>query len=132
MKDISKLETRLSQVAEQCSINERKAAQLEREVDDIKAAEYMSERIGEEYEGIISSVTSFGVFVELDNTVEGLIHISNMTDDYYFYDERNYCMIGEMTKKTYKIGDVVNVRLVNVNIQKAEIDFVFCRNKGEK
>jgi ribonuclease R len=132
LKDTSKLEIRLAQVADQCSVNERKAAQLEREVDDIKAAEYMSERIGEEYEGVISSVTSFGVFVELDNTVEGLIHISNMTDDYYLYDERNYCMIGEMTKKTYKIGDVVNVRLVNVNIQKAEIDFVFCRNKGEK
>ncbi|SHI95886.1 RNAse R [Dethiosulfatibacter aminovorans DSM 17477] len=132
LKDTDKLESLLAKVADQCSINERKAAQLEREVDDIKAAEYMSERIGEEYEGIISSVTSFGVFVELDNTVEGLVHISNMTDDYYFYDERNYSMIGEMTKKTYKIGDVVNVRLVNVNIQKAEIDFVFCRNKGER
>lgn len=132
LKDISKLETRLALVAEQCSVNERKAALLEREVDDIKAAEYMSEHIGEEYEGIISSVTNFGVFVALDNTVEGLIHISNMTDDYYLYDERNYCMIGEMTKKTYKIGDVVKVKLVNVNIQKAEIDFAFCRNKGEK
>lgn len=132
LKDTSKLETRLALVADQCSINERKAAQLEREVDDIKAAEYMSEHIGEEYEGVISSVTSFGVFVELDNTVEGLIHISNMTDDYYFYDERNYSMIGEMTKKTYKIGDVVNVKLVSVNIQRAEIDFAFCRNKGEK
>ena len=132
LKDTDKFESILAKVADQCSINERKAAQLEREVDDIKVAEYMSERIGEEYEGIISSVTSFGVFVELDNTVEGLVHISNMTDDYYFYDERNYSMIGEMTKKTYKIGDLVNVRLVNVNIQKAEIDFVFCRNKGER
>jgi ribonuclease R len=72
---------------------ERLAVEAEREVDDLKKAEYMSERIGEEYEGIISSVTNFGMFVELPNTVEGLVHISTLADDYYVYDDQHLCLI---------------------------------------
>jgi ribonuclease R len=124
-KKIGKINQSIEEIARMCSVNERKAEQLEREVDDIRIAEYMHNHIGEEYEGIISSVTSFGVFVELDNTIEGLVHISNMADDYYFYDENNYCLLGERTKKSYKIGDIAKVKLVRVNIQKAEIDFIF-------
>ncbi|HAE43576.1 MAG TPA: ribonuclease R [Clostridiales bacterium] len=128
-KKYKRLNDSLPEIARTCSVNERKAEHLERDVDDIRIAEYMSDHIGEEYEGVISSVTSFGVFVELDNTVEGLVHISNMDDDYYFYDERNYCLMGERTKKTFKIGDIVQVKLTSVNIQKAEIDFLFIGKK---
>ena len=85
----------------------------------------MSNKIGEVFEGIISSVTSFGAFVELDNTIEGLVHISNMTDDYYHFDEKHLTLIGERTNKQIKIGEVVKVKLVNVNLMKRDIDFVF-------
>ena len=77
---------------------ERIAQEAEREVDDLKKAEYMLDRIGQEFEGIISSVTSFGFFVEPPNTIEGLVHISNLHDDYYFYDEKHLHLIGERTK----------------------------------
>ena len=85
----------------------------------------MSNKVGKVYEGVISSVTSFGAFVELDNTIEGLVHISNMTDDYYHFDEENYKLIGERTKKQIKIGEIVKVKLVNVNLMKRDIDFKF-------
>lgn len=124
-----KLYKLLPEVANQCSVNERKAEQLEREVDDIKIAEYMAAHVGETFEGIVASVTSFGIFIKLDNTVEGLVHISSMDDDYYYFDENNYCLIGEMTKRTHKIGDVVQVKLINVNIAKAEIDFILIDKK---
>jgi ribonuclease R len=128
-KKVKRLHDNLPEIARVCSVNERKAEHLERDVDDIRMAEYMYDHIGEEFEGVISSVTSFGVFVELDNTVEGLVHISNMDDDYYIFDEKNYCLIGERTKKTFKIGDIVQVKLIIVNIQKAEIDFLFIEKK---
>ncbi len=119
-----KLDKLLPQIADQCSNRERIADEAERETNDLKMTQYMNERLGEEYEGIISSVTSFGVFVELDNTIEGLVHISSLTDDYYIYDEQNYCLIGERTNKTYKIGDLAKVKVVKANIAKKEIDFV--------
>ena len=78
---------------------ERLAEEAEREVDDLKKAEYMIDRIGEEFEGIISSVTSFGIFVELPNTVEGLVHITDLDDDYYVYDEQRLMLLGQRTKK---------------------------------
>ena len=74
---------------------ERLAEEAEREVDDLKKAEYMMDRIGEEFEGIISSVTSFGIFVELPNTVEGLVHINDLDDDYYIYDEQHLMLLGQ-------------------------------------
>ncbi|HBH13716.1 MAG: 3'-to-5' exoribonuclease RNase R [Clostridiales bacterium 38_11] len=128
-KKMKRLNDSLPEIAKVCSVNERKAEHLERDVDDIRMAEYMSGHIGEEFVGVISSVTSFGVFVELDNTIEGLVHISSMDDDYYIYDEKNYCLIGERTKKTFKIGDIVQVKLTSVNIQKAEIDFLLIEKK---
>ena len=76
-----------------------------------------------EYEGVVSGVTNFGVFVELENTVEGLVHISNMVDDYYIYDDEKKELFGQGSHKTYKIGDRVKVRVDNVSIPKAEIDF---------
>lgn len=109
--------------SKQSSEMERVAQEAEREVDDLKKAEYMKERIGEEYEGIISSVTSFGFFVELPNTIEGLVHISNLDDDYYVYDEAHLLLLGERTKKIYRLGDSAKVRCVKVDIANREIYF---------
>ncbi len=120
---IKKLSVTVFRASEQSSIRERLADEAERETDDLKKAEYMSERINEEYEGVISGITHFGMFVELDNTIEGLVRISSLIDDYYRYDQENYCFIGERTKKTYRIGDVVKIRVIKANIAKKEIDF---------
>lgn len=118
-----KLNDRCAVVAEQSSKQERVADEVQRDTDKIRIAEFMSTKIGEEYEGIISGVTSFGFFVELDNTVEGLVHISNLLYDYYIYDNEHKVLTGEHTGITYKIGDVVKVRLEKVSIANAEIDF---------
>ncbi len=110
-------------IADHASQRERLAVDAERETDDLKKAEYMLERIGEEFEGVISGVTSFGIFVELPNTIEGLVHISYLTDDYYHYHEKAYALVGERTGKQFRIGDVVQVRVSNVNVDERTIDF---------
>ncbi|WP_300385381.1 ribonuclease R [Clostridium sp.] len=116
----------------QSSEMERLAQDAEREVDDLKKAEYMQDRINEEFEGIISSVTSFGLFVELPNTVEGLVHVTALDDDYYIYDEDHLCLIGERTKKTYKLGDEVKVKCSRVDIDNREVYFDFVEDKALK
>lgn len=121
---IGKLEKMLPGIAEQSSTMERRAEEAERAVEDIKKAQYMKERIGDVYEGIVSSLTHFGMFVQLENTIEGLIHFSNMTDDYYFYDEEKYYIIGELTKKQYRIGDIVKIKVLGVDMLKGNIDFI--------
>ena len=121
---VTELHGKLEGIADQCSIRERAAEEAERDVEDLKKAEYMKERVGQEYEGIISSVTSFGIFVELENTIEGLIRISNIDDDYYTFDEKHHCMIGERSKRTFRIGDVVNIRVDKVDVMLKTIDFV--------
>lgn len=83
----------------------------------------MEDKVGEEFDGMISSVTNFGMFVELPNTIEGLVHVSYMTDDYYHYDERQYAMIGEKTGNVFRIGDEITVRVINVNKDEHDIDF---------
>ena len=105
------------------SEKERKAELVERDVKDYYKALFMSDKIGQEFEGVVSSVTSFGMFIELDNTVEGLVRLANISDDYYIFDESTYTIIGEATKKTYKIGDTVNIRVAKVNVDLKEIDF---------
>ena len=102
---------------------EREAIEIEREVTDMKMAEYMSEHIGEEFEGMISSVTQFGFFVELENTIDGLVHMTELKDDYYHYDEKNLMLVGEMTGKTYKLSDKVKVRVISCNKKERTIDF---------
>ncbi|MGD9679307.1 MAG: S1 RNA-binding domain-containing protein, partial [Vulcanibacillus sp.] len=109
--------------AEHSSDRERLAVDAERETEELKRAEYMLDKIGEEFEGMISSVTSFGMFVELDNLVEGLIHVSYLTDDYYYYHDKQYALIGERTGKIYRIGDAVKVKVVKVNMIEHTIDF---------
>lgn len=118
-----KLTALVDYAARQSSETENIATEAEREVDDLKKAEYMLDRIGEEFEGIVSSVTSFGMFVELSNTIEGLIHITALDDDYYIYDENHLCLMGERTKKIYRLGDFVKVRCSKVDIPNREIYF---------
>ena len=95
----------LDEVARQSSVCERRADEAERESDKLKKAEYMSYHLGEEFEGIISGVTGWGLYVELPNTVEGLVHVNTLRDDYYIFDQETYELRGEMTKKVYKLGD---------------------------
>ena len=93
----------IKKMALHTSERERVAENAERETEDIKKAMYMYERIGEEYEGIISSVTGFGLFVELDNTIEGLIRYETLNDDYYIFDSQNYSAVGEHFKRKFTI-----------------------------
>lgn len=127
-----KWNSRLTEIAEHSSSMERRSVEAERETDELKKSEYMLDKIGEEYDGIISSVTNFGMFVELTNTIEGLVHVSYMTDDYYRYDERHFAMIGERTGKVFRIGDEITVRVVNVNKDERAIDFEIVGMKGTR
>jgi ribonuclease R len=120
---MEKLAERMPDIARQSSERERAAQEAERETDDLKKAEYMLDKIGEEYEGIISGVTSFGMFVMLPNTVEGLIRLSDLQDDYYHYHELQHSLIGERTSKVYRIGDEVKVRVARVSVAEHTIDF---------
>ena len=109
--------------AKQSSEREKVATQVERESEDIKKAEYMESKIGEEYEGIISSITSFGMFVELENTVEGFVGFNKMGDEYFIYDEARKRLVGERTNKNYKIGDKVKIRVDNASKLLRQVDF---------
>ncbi|MBE7038118.1 MAG: ribonuclease R [Ruminococcaceae bacterium] len=120
----SKLLAFTQSVALNSSEKEVNAENAEREVEDIKKAEFMHNKIGEEFSGIISSVTSFGFFVELENSVEGLVRIAELDDDYYIYDEKNFALIGERKHKVYKIGDAVRIIVAGVDVASHQIDFV--------
>ena len=109
--------------ARQSTEREKIATQVERDSIDIKKAEFMSKKIGEQYEGIISGVTQFGVFVELDNTVEGLVRFENLGDDYFEYDADHKILIGERTKETFKIGDKMKIEVIEANKQERKISF---------
>ena len=113
----------LPDVAEQASATERRADEAERESDKLKKAEYMSYHLGEEFEGIISGVTGWGLYVELPNTVEGLVHVNTLRDDYYIFDQETYELRGEMTKKVYKLGDKVCVRVADADKMLKTVDF---------
>ena len=113
----------LVEISDHTSKRERRAVDAERDTDDLKKAEYMLQHVGEEYEGIISSVANFGMFVELDNTIEGMVHNTNMTDDYYNFDERQMALIGERSAKVFRIGDKVKIKVLSVNVDERKIDF---------
>lgn len=118
--------------AQQASDRERNAVDAEREVDDMKKAEYMERFVGSVFSGIVSGITKFGLFVELENTVEGLVHISSITDDYYHYDEISRTLIGEHTASVYRMGQSVRVRCVGANRFKREIDFELLPDQQRK
>lgn len=120
---VKKYEKRAEKRAENCSERERVATKVEREAEDIKKAEFMESKIGEEYEGIVSSVTNFGIFVELDNTVEGLIRYEKLGNEYFIYNEETRQAIGEHTGKVYQIGDKVKIRVANASKLMRQIDF---------
>ena len=122
----------LDDVAEQSSVMERRAEEAEREVEKLKKAEYMSYHIGEIYEGIISGVTGWGFYVELPNTVEGLVHVNSLQDDYYVYDKENHVLSGEMTRKRYGLGDTVTVRVADTDCVLKTIDFVLVKKEDEQ
>lgn len=115
--------------SESSSEREKIAQKVERDSVDIKKAEFMQDKIGEEFEGIVSSITSFGMFVELENTVEGLIRFEDLGDEYFIYDENRKTLTGERTKKTYKIGDKVKIKVKNANKILRQIDFEIAKNE---
>ena len=113
----------LEDVAQQSSACERRADEAERESDKLKKAEYMSYHLGEEYEGIISGVTGWGFYVELPNTVEGLVHVNTLRDDYYTFDKETYELRGDMTRKVYRLGQKVKVRVADADTFLKTVDF---------
>ena len=122
----------LPDVAKQASFTERRADDVEREVEKLKKVEYMSNFIGDTFEGVISGITSWGMYVELPNTVEGMIKVIDLKDDYYIYDAEHYAMIGEHTRKTYKLGEKVVVELVATDKLLRTIDFAFAEESQAK
>ena len=114
----------LPEVAVQCSSMERRADEAERETDKLKKCEYMSKRIGKEYDGVISGVTNWGLYVELPNTVEGLIRVNDLTGDYFVFDEEHMELVGEMTRKSYKLGQKIRVQVADTDKLTRTIDFI--------
>ena len=117
----------LPDIADHSSQMERRAVDAERETDAMKKAEFMQQHVGETFEGVVSSVVKFGLFIELDNTIEGLVHITELNDDYYQYFENQLMLIGERTGKVYKIGQKVEVEVVKADPETREIDFKLIR-----
>lgn len=126
-KRISHYDKILPEVAAQSSARERRAEEAERETEKLKKVQYMSERIGEEFEGVISSITSWGMYVELPNTVEGMVHVANLQDDYYHYEEAAHEMVGEITGKRYKLGQKLRVVVASTDPLMRTIDFVLLK-----
>lgn len=127
-----KLRKSVEVASKQASDTEKIAIDAERDVDDLKKAEYMGGKIGEQFDGIVSSVTNFGIFVELPNTVEGLVHITDLKDDYYVFDDKNLQLIGERTKNIYKLGDEVRIVCSRVNLDAHEIFFEIVEQEDEE
>lgn len=121
--EIEKYSSQAVKYAERSSEREKIAQKVERDADAIKKAEYMQSKIGKEYDGIISSITSFGMFVELPNTVEGLIHFDDLGNEYFIYDEEKKTLQGEKSKKIYKIGDSIKVRVIFADKLTRKVDF---------
>lgn len=114
----------LPEIAAQTSALERRADEAERETDKLKKVQYMEQFVGEEFDGVISGVTNWGLYVELPNTVEGLIHINELKDDYYVLDEEHYELIGEMTRKVFKLGQAIRIQVTGCDRFAKTIDFI--------
>ena len=122
----------LPEVTSQASTLERRAEEAERETVKLKKVQYMERFLGEEFEGVVSGVTKWGIYVELDNTIEGLVHVVNMKDDHYEFDEQNYRMIGNHTRKTYELGQRVKVRVIGCDRMSRTIDFELAKERKGK
>ncbi len=123
-KEYSKLKTKAQKLSLTCSDSEKTATEVERDFDDLFMAKYMARHLGDEYDGVISSITAFGMYVKLDNTVEGLVTLASLADDYYIYNEKTMMLIGERTSKKYEIGQKVKIKVVRSNVELRQIDFV--------
>lgn len=123
-KRLSHYDKILPGVTVQCSAMERRAEEAERETAKLKKCEYMSGRIGQEYDGVISGITNWGLYVELPNTIEGLIHVNELRGDYYIFDEERMELVGELSKITYKLGQKIRVRVTGTDRLAKTIDFV--------
>lgn len=128
----SEWKEKLPEITKHASEMERRAVDAERDVDELKKTQYMEDKVGETFTGIVSGVANFGMFVQLENTIEGLVHVSYLTDDYYHFDEKAYALIGERTGKMYRIGDEVEVEVMNVDIEEPAIDFILVDAKPRK
>ena len=123
----------LPEVAKHSSETERRAEEAERETDKLKKAQYMESRVGEVYDGVVSGVTSWGMFVELSNTCEGLIRAADIEDDFYVFDESEYALIGESTGKSYRLGQKVKVKVKGADRMARTIDFRLVKeDNGDK
>jgi len=123
-KRVDELEETIPSIADHSSLQERRAMEAERDSKDLKKIEYMQDKVGEEFKGLISGITSFGFFVELENTVEGLVHVEDLKDDYYHIRQDIHALVGERTNKRYRLGDEVDVKLIRVDPEEREIDFI--------
>ena len=115
-------------VASQASLTERRAVEAERAVEDMKKAEFMMNHVHDTYEGIISGITSFGFFVMLPNSIEGLVHMSTMHDDYYIFDQMNMRLIGERKRKVFSLGDSVKISVTGANKDTRTVDFKYLKH----
>ncbi|MGI6193144.1 MAG: ribonuclease R [Christensenellales bacterium] len=131
-KRFEQLSARMPEYAEQTSERERAAMEAEREVDDLKKCEYMALHVGERFTGVISGVTSFGLFVELPNTCEGLVRIAEMSDDYYVYEEKNYRYVGRHRKNIYRLGDTVTIEVTGADPATRRVDFALIPDNPPK
>lgn len=129
---ILELEDKSEKYAQTSSEAEKNATKAERDAEDIKKAEFMEDKIGEEYLGIVSSITSFGMFVELESTVEGLIRFENMGNEYFIYDENRKQLIGEKTNRVFKIGDQVKIRVIEANKMLRKVAFELIEENNEE
>ncbi|MFO7951263.1 MAG: ribonuclease R [Bacillota bacterium] len=120
---VKRLQSRLPGIAQQSSERERAAVDAERASLDMKKAQYMEQKLGEVYTGIINGVTNFGFFVELDNTIEGMVPVTELIDDYYVYDEKTATLVGERTRNTYRLGDTIQVQVINANKEEGKVAF---------
>ena len=124
-KRISHYNHILTEVTKHSSETERRADDAEREVEKMKKTEYMSTKIGETFDGVISGVTSWGIYVELPDTIEGMVHVNDLTSEYFRFDENAYEMVGEITHKTYKLGQRVKVMCTGTSKIQRTINFRF-------
>ncbi len=132
MTTIASLESSLVEIAEHCSEKEQASVEAERDVDDMKMAEYMEDKIGQEYDGFINTITNFGMFVQLDNLIEGLVHVKSLKGDYFTYVPELLSMVGKSTKKTYRLGDKVRVRCIAASKINSQIDFEIVEDLNDR
>ena len=124
-KSSAKYRQKMPEWAKHCSKQERVAEDAERDTDTLKKVEFMADKIGEIYEGIISGVTGWGIYVELRNTIEGMVALNQLDDDFYEFDDKNMLVVGKRTKTTYRLGDRVLVYVAKVDRMMNTIDFMF-------